>query len=101
MSVGAVCDCLTDWHPSATAPRLESRRTMATARTSFPRPNLPQRPLRTARRTVVVLAGAIAVSAGIAFVPQAASAAPDAPATSQEAAQLMATRAHDLEVVTE
>jgi cell wall-associated NlpC family hydrolase len=48
-----------------------------------------------------VLTGAIAVSAGIAFVPQAASAAPDAPATAQQAAQLMAARAHDLEVVTE
>ena len=74
---------------------------MATARTSFPRPNLLQRPLRTVRRSVLVLTGAIAVSAGIAFVPQAASAAPDAPATAQEAAQLMAARAHDLEVVTE
>jgi len=77
---------------------------MATARTSFPRPNLPPRPLRTLRtlrRTVLVLTGAIAVSAGIAFVPQAASAAPDAPATAQEAAELMAARAHDLEVVTE
>src|SRR3954469_9781008 len=74
---------------------------MATARTSFPRPNLLHRPLRTVRRSVLVLAGAIAVSAGIAFVPQAASAAPDAPATAQEAAQLMAARAHDLEAVTE
>ena len=74
---------------------------MATARTSFPRPNLPLRTLRTLRRTVLVLTGAIAVSAGIAFVPQAASAAPDAPATAQEAAELMAARAHDLEVVTE
>jgi cell wall-associated NlpC family hydrolase len=74
---------------------------MATARTSFPRPNLPLRPLRSVRRAALVLTGAIAVSAGIAFVPQAASAAPDAPATSQEAAELMAARAHDLEVVTE
>ncbi|NYJ05164.1 C40 family peptidase [Petropleomorpha daqingensis] len=74
---------------------------MATARTSFPRPNLPLRPLRTVRRTVLVLTGAIAVSAGIAFVPQVASAAPDAPATAKEAAELMAARAHDLEVVTE
>jgi cell wall-associated NlpC family hydrolase len=48
-----------------------------------------------------VLTGAIAVSAGIAVVPQVASAAPDAPATAQEAAELMAARAHDLEVVTE
>jgi cell wall-associated NlpC family hydrolase len=48
-----------------------------------------------------VLTGAIAVSAGIAFVPQVASAAPDAPATAKEAAELMAARAHDLEVVTE
>src|SRR3954468_7042178 len=75
---------------------MESRRTMATARTSFPRPNL----LHRSRRTVLVLAGALAVSAGIAFVPQAASAAPDAPATAQEAAELMAARAHALEVVT-
>jgi cell wall-associated NlpC family hydrolase len=48
-----------------------------------------------------MLTGAIAVSAGIAFVPQTASAAPDAPATAKEAAELMAARAHDLEVVTE
>ena len=74
---------------------------MATARTSFPRPNLPPRPLRAVRRTILVLTGAIAVSAGIAFVPQVASAAPDAPATAKEAAELMAARAHDLEVVTE
>jgi cell wall-associated NlpC family hydrolase len=74
---------------------------MATARTSFPRPNLLQRPLRTVRRTVLVLTGAIAVSAGVAIVPQVASAAPAAPGTAQEAAQLMAARAHDLEVVTE
>src|SRR3954454_3593360 len=80
---------------------MESRRTMATARTSFPRPNLPLRPLHSLRRTVLVLTGAIAVSAGIALVPQAASAAPDAPATAQDAAELMAARAHDLEVVTE
>src|SRR3954453_7605297 len=100
MSVGAVSDCPTG-KPPATAPRLESRRTMATARTSFPRPNLPLRPLRTVRRTVLVLTGAIAVSAGIAFVPRGASAARDAPATGQEAAELMAARAHDLEAVTE
>src|SRR3954464_13153998 len=74
---------------------------MATARTSFPRPNLPLRPLRSVRRAALVLTGAIAVSAGIALVPQAASAAPDAPATAQDAAELMAARAHDLEVVTE
>ena len=74
---------------------------MATARTSFPRPNLLQRPLRTVRRTVLVLTGAIAVSAGIAVVPHVASAAPAAPGTAQEASQLMAARAHDLEVVTE
>src|SRR3954451_12723834 len=74
---------------------------MATARTSFPRPNLLHRSRLTARRTVLVLAGALAVSAGIALVPQVASAAPDAPATAQEAAALMAARAHDLEVVTE
>src|SRR4051812_8466714 len=80
---------------------MESRRTMATARTSFPRPILPLRPLQSLRRTVLVLTGAIAVSAGIAFVPQAASAAPGTPATAQEAAELMAARAHDLEVVTE
>jgi cell wall-associated NlpC family hydrolase len=74
---------------------------MATARTSFPRPNLLNRSLRTVRRTVLVLTGTVAVSAGIALVPQVASAAPDAPATAQEAAELMAARAHDLEVVTE
>src|SRR3954449_1289517 len=76
---------------------MERRRTMATARTSFPRPKL----LHRSRRTVLVLAGSLAVSAGIALVPQVASAAPDAPATAQEAAALMAARAHDLEVVTE
>src|SRR3954453_17365350 len=100
MSVGAVSDCPTG-KPPGHRPRLESRRTMATARTSFPRPNLPLRPLRAVRRTILVLTGAIAVSAGIAFVPQVASAAPDAPATAKEAAELMAARAHDLEVVTE
>src|SRR4051794_8302416 len=80
---------------------MESRRTMATARTSFPRPILPYRPPRSIRRAVLVLSGVIAVSAGIALVPQAASAAPDAPATAQQAAELMAARAHELEVVTE
>jgi cell wall-associated NlpC family hydrolase len=70
---------------------------MATRRTSFPRPNL----LHRSRRTVLVLAGVLGISAGIALVPQVASAAPDAPATAQEAAELMAARAHDLEAVTE
>src|SRR3954447_18373667 len=80
---------------------MESRRTMATARTSFPRPILPHRPPRSIRRAVLVLSGVIAVSAGIALVPQGASAAPAAPATAQQAAELMAARAHELEVVTE
>ncbi|WP_448626487.1 NlpC/P60 family protein [Geodermatophilus sp. URMC 64] len=66
---------------------------MATPRTSFPRPNLL--PI-TARRAVLALTGAI----GVALVPVPASAAPD-PATAQEAAALMAARAHDLEAVTE
>src|SRR3954462_3637040 len=70
---------------------------MATRRTSFPRPNL----LHRSRRIVLVLAGVLGISAGIALVPQAASAAPGAPATAQEAAELMAARAHDLEAVTE
>ena len=70
---------------------------MATPRTSFPRPNPARRPRLTARRAVLVLAGAI----GVALVPLPASAAPDSPTTSQEAAALMAARAHDLEVVTE
>jgi cell wall-associated NlpC family hydrolase len=48
-----------------------------------------------------VLTGAIAVSAGIAVVPQVASAAPGAPGSAKEAAEMMAARAHDLEVVTE
>src|SRR3954467_3822964 len=101
MSVGALSHC-----PRTRPDRLHLRRSgepphMATARTSFPRPNLLPRPLRTARRFVLVLTGTIAVSAGVALVPPAASAAPDAPGPSQGAAALMAARAHDLEAVTE
>src|SRR3954447_18088711 len=80
---------------------MESRHTMATPRTSFPRPKFLRRPRNAARRGVLALAGAIGISAGIALVPQPASAAPDRPSTSQEAAALMAARAHDLEIVTE
>ncbi|MGY1806407.1 C40 family peptidase [Blastococcus sp. SYSU D00669] len=66
---------------------------MATTRTSSPRPNSR----RTARRAVLALAAAL----GLAFVPAPAAAAPEQPETAQEAAALMAARAHDLEVVTE
>src|SRR5438309_3461967 len=55
-----------------------------------------RRPLAHARRTAVVLAGAVGI--GLAALP--AQAAP-APATSGDAATLMAARAHDLEKVTE
>src|SRR3954447_11859575 len=80
---------------------MESRHTMATPRTSFPRPKFLRRPRNAARRGVLALAGVMGGSAGISLVPQPASAAPDRPSTSQEAAALMAARAHDLEIVTE
>ncbi|MGY1601312.1 C40 family peptidase [Geodermatophilus sp. SYSU D00815] len=67
---------------------------MATTRTSSPRPN-PRR--RTARGAALAVAAAL----GLAFVPAPAAAAPEQPGTAQEAAALMAARAHDLEVVTE
>jgi cell wall-associated NlpC family hydrolase len=59
-------------------------------------PRSSRRPLALARRTAVVLAGAVGI--GLAALP--AQAAP-APATSGDAATLMAARAHDLEKVTE
>ena len=74
---------------------MESRRTMATPRTYFPRPN-SLRPRLTVRRLTFALAAAI----GVAVVPLPASAAPT-PSTSQDAVSLMAARSHDLEVVTE
>src|SRR3954453_16368748 len=80
---------------------MERRHTMATPRTSFPRPKFLRRPRNAARRGVLALAGALGISAGIALVPQPPSAAPARPSTSQEAAALMAARAHDLEFVTE
>jgi cell wall-associated NlpC family hydrolase len=55
-----------------------------------------RRPLALVRRTAVVLVGAVGI--GLAALP--AQAAP-APATSGDAATLMAARAHDLEKVTE
>src|SRR5437764_802347 len=55
-----------------------------------------RRPLALVRRTAVVLVGAVGI--GLAALP--AQAAP-APATSGDAAALMAARAHDLEKVTE
>ncbi|WP_034510442.1 NlpC/P60 family protein [Blastococcus sp. URHD0036] len=43
----------------------------------------------------------LATAGGLALAPLPASAAPEEPATSQEAAELLAARGHDLEVVTE
>jgi peptidoglycan DL-endopeptidase CwlO len=63
---------------------------MATPRTT------PRRPLALVRRTAVVLAGAVGI--GLAALPAQAT---PAPATSGDAATLMAARAHDLEKVTE
>src|SRR5689334_1258677 len=56
----------------------------------------PRRPLGLVRRTGVVLAGTLGI--GLAALP--AQAAPP-PASSGDAATLMAARAHDLEKVTE
>jgi len=70
---------------------------MATARTSFPRPNLARRPRLAAWRAVLVLTGVVTA----VLLPLPATAAPESPSTSQEAAALMASRAHDLEAVTE
>jgi cell wall-associated NlpC family hydrolase len=55
-----------------------------------------RRPFVTARRAVVALVAA----GGLAFSPLPAAAEPE-PTTSQEAAELVAARAHDLEVLTE
>jgi cell wall-associated NlpC family hydrolase len=59
-----------------------------------------RRPLALVRRTAVVLAGVVGI--GLAALPGTPSAlAAPAPATSGDAATLMAARAHDLEKVTE
>lgn len=65
---------------------------MATPRTAFPRS------LAGVRHTALALAGAIGI--GLAALPAAPSATA-APATSGDAATLMAARAHELEKVTE
>ncbi|MBB3677702.1 C40 family peptidase [Modestobacter versicolor] len=52
---------------------------------------------RTGRRALLTLA----VAGGVVLAPLPAAAAPDQPTTSQEAAALVAERAHELEVVTE
>jgi peptidoglycan DL-endopeptidase CwlO len=53
--------------------------------------------LRRARTTVLVLTAAC----GVAFAPLPAAAEPEQPSTSRQAAELVAARAHDLEVLTE
>jgi peptidoglycan DL-endopeptidase CwlO len=66
--------------------RTESRRAMATAS-----------PARAARRAVFALAAVL----GILFAGVPAQAAPGDPSTAAEAAEVIAARAHDLEVLTE
>ena len=69
--------------------RTESRRTMATAP-------------RVSRATAVRRAGlALAVVLGVLFAGVPAQAAPGDPGTSAEAAELVAARGHELEVITE
>jgi cell wall-associated NlpC family hydrolase len=51
-----------------------------------------------ARRRILLVAAA---ACGVALIPSPGSAAPSDPATAAEAAQLVAARAHDLEVVSE
>src|SRR4051812_49684183 len=57
----------------------------------------PARRPRTGRRVVLTLVAA----GGVLLAPLPASAAPEQAGTSQQAAALVAARAHDLEVVTE
>src|SRR4051794_21993573 len=52
---------------------------------------------RTGRRVLLTIAAA----SGVVLAPLPAAAAPETATTSQEAAALVAARAHDLEVVTE
>src|SRR3954451_25292012 len=51
-----------------------------------------------ARRRILLTA---VVACGVALIPSPGGAAPSGPSTSAEAAQLVAARAHDLEVVSE
>ncbi|MGY1699528.1 C40 family peptidase [Geodermatophilus sp. SYSU D00766] len=71
---------------------------MASLRTSVPgATGRPHR--RPGRRAALVLAGALGLGVGVGVVPSAALA--EEPTTAAEAAQLVAARGHDLEVVTE
>ncbi|SNS03179.1 Cell wall-associated hydrolase, NlpC family [Geodermatophilus saharensis] len=71
---------------------------MASLRTSVPgATGRPQR--RPGRRAALVLAGALGLGVAVGVVPSAALA--EEPTTAAEAAQLVAARGHDLEVVTE
>lgn len=69
---------------------------MATARTLLSPPGRRCSPARIRRISVAALA-----AAGVALLPAPASAAPDAPQTSGDAAALLAAKAHDLEKLTE
>src|ERR1700710_449699 len=61
------------------------------------RTHSPARPSRTSRRVLLTLVAAT----GVVLAPLPAAAAPGQATTPQEAAALVAARAHDLEVVTE
>ena len=70
---------------------------MASVRTSVP--GMPATGRSRSRRAALVLAGAMGLGLGVGVVPSSALA--EEPATAAEAAQLVAARGHELEVVTE
>ncbi len=74
---------------------------MASLRTSVPGTPVPGRRTtrRPGRRAALVLAGTLGLGLGVGSVPSSALA--EEPATAAEAAQLVAARGHELEVVTE
>ncbi|MGY1609052.1 C40 family peptidase [Geodermatophilus sp. SYSU D00700] len=74
---------------------------MASLRTSVPGTPVTGRPARRrqGRRAALVLAGAVGLGVGVGVVPSSALA--EEPTTAAEAAQLVAARGHELEVVTE